>query len=39
VLRGRREMKTKGALAAEVLKRAARKRYTGNQKKGLKEVL
>lgn len=26
-------MKTKRALAAEVLKRAARKRYRGNQKK------
>lgn len=32
-------MKTKRALAAELLKRAARKRYTGNPKKSLKEVL
>jgi hypothetical protein len=33
VLTVRREMKAKRALAAEVLKRAARKRYTGNPKK------
>ncbi len=31
-------MKTKGALAAEVLKRVARKSYTGNQKKFKRSV-